>query len=277
MITSFGKQVVVAATVVAFGGLTAIATQTPAQAGSFSASYTCTDPVRGARTVLLDGWLASPGQTAVSRPTGFRLNLSALRLDAPVAIGSWNASAWIAVSGAESASFRVAGSGGLVPARQPISGDLTGDWAPSVPGTDVLSVSSVTITVNTAVTGDVTVQCVPNAPLPVAETLTVAPLYQSGWVRPTVVLQPRPGWVRPVGPPYHHHHHHPGWSRPAGPQHHHHHPGWSRPVAPPHNHGSTRPITPPVRNHGSTRPITPPAHNHGSTRPITPRHHHGRP
>ncbi|GAA2080064.1 hypothetical protein [Actinomadura alba] len=242
MITSLGKHAVVAATVAALGGLMAIAAQKPAHAGSFSAAYTCTVPVLGSRIVGLDGWLTSPGQTAAGSPAGFRLHISRLNLGSPVAIGSWNASAWVDVSGAESTSFQLTGSGGFVPARQPISGDLTGDWAPAAPGTDLLSVNSITLNVNTPVTGDVTVQCVPRLPRPVAETLMVVPQYQPGVTRPVVVL-PHPGWSRPIGPPYHHHHHHPGWSRPiVRPQHHHqHHPGLSRPVVRPQHHHHGRP------------------------------------
>jgi hypothetical protein len=215
MITSLGKHAVAAATVVALGGLNVIAA-TPAQAAGFSAAYTCTVPVLGPRGVVLNGWLTSPGQTAVSTPTGFQLRISSLNLNSPVAIDSWSASAWIDVSGAESASFQLTGSGGFVQARQPISGDLIGNWAPGLQGTDLLSVSSITISANTAVTGNVTVECAPNAPRPVAETLTVVPPNYSGWVRP-ITPDYHPGWSRPIGRP----HHHPGWSRPIGRPHHH--------------------------------------------------------
>jgi hypothetical protein len=235
MITLLGKHAVAAATVVAFGGLNAVATQTPAHASGFTAAYTCTVPVLGSRIVVLDGQLSSPGQTAVNSPAGFQLNIARLSLGSPVAIDSWYASAWIDVTGAESTSFQLTGSGGFVPAQQPISGSLIGEWAPTAHGTDLLSVSSITISANTAVTGNVAVQCVPYAPRPVAETLTVLPLYNTGW-------------SRPIGPP--HQHHHGGWSRPIGPPYHHHHGGWSRPIGPPYPHGGSRPVILPRHPYG---------------------------
>lgn len=288
MIFSLAKHAVAAATVVAVGGLTVMASQTPAQAGGFSAGYTCDIPVLGARNVVLEGWLASPGQTIAGRPTGIQLRISGLNLGSPVAIDAWSAAAWIDVGGAESASFQVTGSGGPVPAQQPIVGDLFGNWAPAAAGTDVLSVGGLAISANTAATGNVTVQCVPNTRRPVAETLTVYPPTYSGPIR--TIVMPSSGWLRPLGPPYHHHHH-PGWSRPVvvvPPQHHHHHPGWSRPVVVPQSRPvgvpQSRPIVVPrSRPVGvpQSRPIVmPPHHNSGWTRPITgPRqqhHHHGR-
>ena len=56
----------------------------------------------------------------------------------------------------------MSGSGGFVPARQPLSGDLIGDWTPSQRGTDLLSVNSITVSANTTTTGTITAQCVPN-------------------------------------------------------------------------------------------------------------------
>ena len=209
MITSLGKHAVAAATVVALGGLNVIAA-TPAQAAGFSAAYTCTVPVLGPRGVVLNGWLTSPGQTAVNRPTGFQLRISSLNLNSPVAIDSWSASAWIDVSGAESASFQLTGSGGFVQARQPISGDLIGNWAPGLQGTDLLSVSSITISANTATAGTITAQCVPNEARQAGETLTVFPPYAAGGNRPHAAPYHR-GWNRP---------HHPGWHRPGGPPRH---------------------------------------------------------
>jgi hypothetical protein len=243
MITSLGKHALATATAVALGGLNTIAAQTPAHATGFSATYTCTIPGLGSRSVVLDGWLTSSGQTAVNRPTGFQLQISSLGLSSPVALDSWSASAWIDVSGAESTSFRVTGSGGFVPAQQPISGNLIGDWAPTVGGTDLLSVNSITISANNAVTGNVTAQCAPNEPRPVAETLTVFSPYYSGWDGP-IAPPYNPGWNRPVAPPYHHGH---GWDRPVAPPHHH---GWNRPIAPPHHGGWNRPVTPPHRPQG---------------------------
>jgi hypothetical protein len=216
MITSFGKYAVATAALVSAGGLGAIAAQAPAWAGGFSTTYTCNVPMLGSRTAVLDGWLTSPGQTAVSRPTGFRLHISSLNMRTPIALHSWSASAWVTVGGAENSAFRMTGSGGYVPAGQPISGDLTGDWSPAVGGTDLLSVGRIKITATTAMTGPVTAHCVANEPGPVAETLSVQPSYY-------------PGWSGPIAPPYQ-----PGWARPY-------HPDWNRPIGPPHHIGWDRP------------------------------------
>jgi hypothetical protein len=233
MITSFGKYAVAAAAAVSAGGLGAIAAQAPAQAAGFSSTYTCTVPMLGSQTAVLNGWLSSPGQTGVGRSTDYQMHISSLSLGAPIAIDSWSASAWVDVSGSESSSFQMTGSGGFVPAGQPLSGDLAGDWAPSVRGPHALSVSGITITANTPVTGNVTAQCVANEPRPVAATLMVHSGYYPGWNQPIVTPYPagwvgpvapyRPGWHRPIVlPPYHG-----GWGHPIGPPHH----NW------PHHHG----------------------------------------
>jgi hypothetical protein len=208
MIKSLAKYTVTAATLVTGGGLGVLAAQAPAHAGGISAVFSCDVPMLGSNTVVLDGWLSSPGQTAVSRPTGFRLHLSRLDVSAPAPIDSWNASAWINVGGAESGAFRVAGSGGYVPVGQPITGDLTGDWVPGVTGNDLLSVGRIKITVSSPATGTVTARCMPND-RPVAETLAVLPSYYPGWSGP--VAPPYAGWNRPivVVPPRH-----PGWNPP---------------------------------------------------------------
>jgi hypothetical protein len=211
MITSLGTLAVAAATIAG------MAVPAPARAAGFATTYTCSIPGMGARTVGLDGWLTSPGQTSAGRTAGFQLHISNLSISAPIPLDSWSASAWIDVSGAEVTSFQVTGSGGYVPAGQAITGDLTGEWTPSVNGTDALTPSALTVTVNTAMTGNVTAECAPNGPRPVAETLTVYPQYYTGWPRP-VAPPYRPGWHRPIAPPY-------GWHRPVvivppG------HPGW---------------------------------------------------
>jgi hypothetical protein len=219
MITSFGKQAVVAATVAAFGGLGVAVAHTPARASGFSTAYSCTLPLLGSRAAILDGWLTSPGQTAVNGTAAFRLHIARLTLNSPVPIDSWNASASIGVRGAESSSFRVSGSGGFVPARQPLSGDLIGDWTPSQRGTDLLSVNSITVSANTTTTGTITAQCVPNEARQASETLTVFTPYAGGRGRPHSAPYHR-GWNRP---------HHPGWNRQGGPRHdrpaHHEHDG----------------------------------------------------
>ncbi len=159
MITSFGKHALAAATAAALGGLGVAVAQTAARASGFSTAYTCTLPLLGSRAAVLDGWLTSPGQAAVNGRTAFRLHIARLTLNSPVPIDSWSASASIAVRGAEASSFRVAGSGGFVPARQPLSGDLVGDWAPVVGGTDFMSVGGIEINANSAEAGNVPVQC----------------------------------------------------------------------------------------------------------------------
>jgi hypothetical protein len=264
MITSLARYAVATATVVALSGLSVTVARRPARAAGFSADYTCAVPMLGSRTVTLDGWLTSPGQLAINGSGGFQLHISRLGLGAPVAIGSWTASAWIDVRGAEGTSFQVTGSGGFIPAGQPLSGDLTGDWAPAVSGTDLLSVSSITISVNTAAAGNVMAQCVPNEPRPVAETLTVLPPYSSGWAYP-VAPPYHSGWGYPVAPPHHH-----GWGRPDD------HHGSGRPDdhhgsgRPDDHHGSGRPDD----HHGRGRPDGP--HHGGWSRPGTPPpHHHG--
>jgi hypothetical protein len=210
MITSFGKHAVAAATVAALGGLGVAVAHTPARASGFSTAYTCALPLLGSRAAILDGWLTSPGQTAVNGTAAFRLHIARLTLNSPVPIDSWNASASIGVRGAEISSFRVAGSGGFVPARQPLSGDLIGDWAPTQRGTDLLSVSSITISANTTTAGTITAQCVPNEARQASETLTVFPPYAAGGNRPHAVQYHR-SWNRQ---------HHPGWHRPGGPPRH---------------------------------------------------------
>jgi hypothetical protein len=227
MITSIGKHAVAAATVMAVGGLGAIAVQAAgqatAQAAGFSTAYTCSGPMLGTRTAVLDGWLTSPGQTAVNQPVGFQLHISSLSLGAPYAIGSWSASARVRVGGAENSAFRLTGSGGFVPVGQPLSGDLSGEWTPTANGSDVLSVGRIEISANTSA-GTLTAYCGATEPRPVAETLSVFPVYQPGWNEPAAppyddVVPYRPGWNRPgwnrpivIAPPYHHG----GWGRPGG-------------------------------------------------------------
>jgi hypothetical protein len=209
MIMSFGKRALAAATVAAFGGLGVAVAHTPARASGFSTAYSCTLPLLGSRAAILDGWLTSPGQTAVNGTAAFRLHIARLTLNSPVPIESWNASASIGVRGAENSSFRVSGSGGFVPARQPLSGDLIGDWTPSQRGTDLLSVNSITVSANTTTTGTITAQCVPNEARQASETMTVFTPYAGGRGRPHSAPYHR-SWNRP---------HHPGWHRQGGPRH----------------------------------------------------------
>lgn len=174
MIGSLARRAVTASTVLALGGLGAVAVQAPAHASDFSAAYTCTIPLSGAQSVTITGSLtASPNPTTAGTSTHFALHISNLSLSSPVAINSWSATASIDASGAESASFQVSGSGGSVPANSPITGDLAGDWTPTAAGTDQFQGGAVTVKANLSILGNVTIPCTPNDPRPVAETLTV--------------------------------------------------------------------------------------------------------
>ncbi|MDN3359667.1 hypothetical protein [Actinomadura sp. DC4] len=238
MITSIGKQAVAAATVVAAAGLTAQAAAHTARAAGFSTAYTCSGPMLGTRTAVLDGWLTSPGQAAVNRPVDFQLHVASLGLGAPYPLHSWTASARVGVGGAENTAFRVTGSGESVPLGESLSGDLPGRWTPLANGTHELTVGAITIDADTPA-GGLTAYCVPSGPHPVAATLTVFPVFQPAWdqpVAPPYGVEPPysdpppynvappytpeppfvapypPGGHRPGGRPPHHHHgrpHHP--------------------------------------------------------------------
>lgn len=174
MTRSLAGRAVTAATVLALGALGVAASQAPAAASDFSAAYTCTLPLSGAQTVTITGSLtASPAPATAGSPVHFALHISNLDLASPVKINSWSATANIDVSGAETASFAMTGSGGSVPAGQPITGDLAGDWTPAAAGTDQFQGGDVTVKANVSLLGNVTVPCTPNSPRPVAETLTV--------------------------------------------------------------------------------------------------------
>jgi hypothetical protein len=229
MITSFGKHAAAAAAALAFGGIGAVAAQgvageAAAHAAGFSTAYTCSGPLLGTRTAVLDGWLTSPGQSAVNQNASFQLHISSLSLGAPYPLGSWSASARIGVGGVENTAFRVTGGGGFVAPGQALSGDLSGDWAPSVTGAHVLNVGGITVSANTPM-GNLTAYCAVAGPRPVAETLSVFPVYQPGWSEPAVppynvVVPYRPGWNgrawhRPsVVPPRHERHG--GWDHHGG-------------------------------------------------------------
>ena len=173
MIRSLARRIAAASAVATLGVLGAIATQAPAHASDFSAAYTCTFPLQGDQAVTITGSLtASPNPSTVNTPTHFQLNFST-DLTSPVDINSWSATADIDATGAETATFQMTGSGGAVPANQPISGELAGDWTPTAAGTDQFQGGNITINANVALLGDVTVPCTPSDPRPVAETLTV--------------------------------------------------------------------------------------------------------
>jgi hypothetical protein len=91
-----------------------------------------------------------------------------------VTINSWSISVDLDVSGAETAQFPVTGTGGRVPANQPITGDLAGSWTPTAAGTDEVRGGNVTVHANVFLLGDITIDCTPDEPRPVGETLTVS-------------------------------------------------------------------------------------------------------
>lgn len=174
MIGSLARRAVTASALLAVGGLGAVALQSPAHASAFTADYTCSIPLSGSQTVTITGSLtASPNPTTAGTSTHFALHISNLSLSSPLAINSWSATAGIDVSGAQSTSFQVTGSGGSVPANTPITGDLAGDWTPTATGTDQFQGGNVTVKAKITLLGTVTIPCTPNSPRPVAETLTV--------------------------------------------------------------------------------------------------------
>ena len=174
MTRSLARRVAAASTVLALGGLATAALQAPARASDFSAAYTCDIPLSGSQTVTITGTLtASPNPSTVGTSTHFALHISNLSLSSPVAINSWSATAALDVTGAQSASFSVSGRGGSVPANQPITGDLAGDWTPTAAGTDQVQGGNVTVKASGSLLGTLTIPSTPNSPRPVAETLTV--------------------------------------------------------------------------------------------------------
>lgn len=174
MIKSIGKHAMAATTVIALGGSLAVATQEAAQASTFSAAYTCTVPVLGARPVTIYGSLtASSERAGVGQPIRFHLHIARLSLQSPVAIDSWTAVAGIEVSGAQSTAFRMAGSGGALAPREPVSGDLFASWTPRARGVDRFRGGNVIISAKVARLGLLTASCQPNAPRPVMETVGV--------------------------------------------------------------------------------------------------------
>jgi hypothetical protein len=143
----------------------------PARADAFSAAYTCTVPVLGARSVTIHGRLtAAPARASVGQPVRFQLHIGRLSLQSPVPIDSWTAVAGIDVSGAQTtSSFRVAGSGGRLTPREPISGDLYGTWTPRAQGTYRFRGAAVMISARVARIGVLSASCQPLTPRPVLE------------------------------------------------------------------------------------------------------------
>jgi len=176
MIKSIAKHAVATATVIALGGTGAASAQESARASAFSAAYTCSVPVLGTRPVVITGTLtAMADRVIVGQPIRFQLHIARLSLQAPVTIDSWTAVAGIDVNGAQATSFRMAGTGGPVTPRQPISGDLYGTWVPRARGVDRLRGGAVSITARVSRIGILTATCLPVTPRPVLETVTVLP------------------------------------------------------------------------------------------------------
>ena len=182
MIKTIGTHAMAATAVIALGGAGAVAVQAPAHASAVAAAYTCTVPVLGTRPVVIRGTLtASPARASVGQPIRFQLHISSLSLQAPLTIDSWTAVAGVDVSGAQAAAFRMAGSGGPVGPRRPITGDLYGSWTPRVRGVDRFRGGNVAITARITRLGVLTASCLPSAPRPVLETVAVAPYPRFGW------------------------------------------------------------------------------------------------
>jgi len=168
----------IAATVTALGlsAAGAIAAQLPANASTFTATYSCSVPIVGTEAVTVDATLtASPNPATVGSAVSFALDISSISLESPIAIDSWSATAAIDGSGAETSAFDATGSGGAIAADTDITDvDLTGSWTPSVSGTDTFVGGDFTIVADTALLGDLTVTCTPSGTQPTAETLTVS-------------------------------------------------------------------------------------------------------
>ena len=177
MISRIGSKVALtAATALTISGGAAIAAQSPAFASSFTATYSCSIPIVGTESITVAGALtASPNPATVGSAVSFDFAVSSLSLTSPLAINSWSATADVAGSGAESSSFQVTGSGGAIPAGQPITNaNLTGSWTPTTSGTDTFEFGDITINANVALLGNVTAPCTPTGTQPTAETLTVS-------------------------------------------------------------------------------------------------------
>jgi hypothetical protein len=172
MSKSLGRRAATAATVIALGGLGVVAAQAPAGASTFTTTYSC-NSILGTQTITVNGTAtASPNPTKVNTSTHFTVHVST-SLSSPLAVNSWSATLGADVSGAQTASFQLTGSGGSIPANQPITADVAGDWTPTVTGTDQFQGGNLSIKANVAIFGNITATCTPSTPRPVAETLTV--------------------------------------------------------------------------------------------------------
>jgi hypothetical protein len=167
-----GRRAATAATVITLGGLGVVAAQAPAGASTFTAAYIC-NSILGTQSITVSGTAtASPNPTKVNTSTHFAVHVQTT-LSSPLTVNSWSATLTADVSGAQTASFQLTGSGGSIPANQAISADVAGNWTPTAAGTDQLQGGNLSIKANVAIFGNITATCTPNSPRPVAETLTV--------------------------------------------------------------------------------------------------------
>jgi hypothetical protein len=161
---------VVLTSVVALG---LVAAPLPASAAPVAAPYSCTSPLSTQSVTISAELTADPNPATAGSPVAFSLVVSDLGLTAPVTINSWTGTVAFDVAGAETAEFTLTGSGGPIPANQPITGELAGTWTPTVAGTDEITGGDVAITAEVVLLGSIEVNCTPEEPRPVGATLTV--------------------------------------------------------------------------------------------------------
>lgn len=150
-----------------------LAAPLPASAAAVSAPYTCESPL-GSQSVTISGSLtADPNPAAAGAPVAFTLEVTDLGLTAPLTITSWSGTVDLDVSGAETAQFAASGTGGPIPANEPITAEFAGSWTPTAAGTDEVTAGDVAISAEVQLFGTVELTCTPDEPRPVAETLTV--------------------------------------------------------------------------------------------------------
>lgn len=153
--------------------LAVLAAPLPAGAAPIAAPYTCVSPLGTDNVSIAAELVTSPDPATAGSPVEFTLTVTDLGVTAPLRINSWSGTAEVDVTGAETTSFTLSGSGGPIAANDPITGVLEGSWTPSVAGTDSLTGADVAITADVLVLGEVELTCTPDEPRPVAATLTV--------------------------------------------------------------------------------------------------------
>lgn len=146
------------------GCATALAVSAPAHAAALSAPYTCSTPLGQQHATVEGDWTATPGLATVGEPVTIALNVTSLGVTSPLTITSWSATAAVEVSGSETASAEVSGSGGRVPANNPITAQLSGTWTPTASGTAELRNGTVTIKADVVLLGAMTIMCTPDEP-----------------------------------------------------------------------------------------------------------------